>query len=153
MYNKRRSNLELEWERRESFVCVCLFRVALVASGGSQARGWIRDVAAGLCHGHSHARSELHLQSIHSSWQRLILNPLIEARDRTWKPHGSYSDSFPLCHNGNSLNKRVNFKGTLENKVCKNSQAKRYFFLLVWRGLQIKFWNKNDIARRVFGQN
>ena len=48
----------------------CLFRAAHVAYGGSQARGLIRAVAA-----------DLH----HSSWQRWILNPLIEARDGTRK--------------------------------------------------------------------
>ena len=36
----------------------CLFRVASVAYGGSQARGQIRAVAAGLCHNHSNARSK-----------------------------------------------------------------------------------------------
>ena len=33
----------------------CLFRAALVAYGGSQARGQIRAVGAGLCHRHSNA--------------------------------------------------------------------------------------------------
>ena len=42
-----------------------------MAYGGSQARGPIRDVATGLHHSHSSARSELHL------------NPLGEARDQT----------------------------------------------------------------------
>ena len=32
-----------------------LFRAALTAYGGSQARGQIRAVAAGLCHSHSNA--------------------------------------------------------------------------------------------------
>ena len=31
-----------------SFLCVCLFRAALLAYGGSQARGQIRTAAAGL---------------------------------------------------------------------------------------------------------
>ena len=35
------------------------FRVEPVAYEGSQARGRIRDVAAGLCQSHSNARSEL----------------------------------------------------------------------------------------------
>ena len=41
------------------FVCFCLFRAAPVAHGGSQARGGIGAVAAGLHHSHSNARSEL----------------------------------------------------------------------------------------------
>ena len=54
-----------------------------MAYGGSQARGRIGAVAAGLRQSHamwdlSHVR-DLH----HSPWQRRILNPLSEARDRT----------------------------------------------------------------------
>ena len=44
------------------FFVFCLFRDALAAYGGSQARGLTGAVAAGLCHSHSNARSELHLQ-------------------------------------------------------------------------------------------
>ena len=40
-------------------------------------------VAAGLHHSHSSARSEPPLDLHHSSWQRWILNPLSEARDRS----------------------------------------------------------------------
>ena len=47
----------------DSFVVVGggLFRAALTAYGGSQARGQIRVVAASLHHSHSNARSESHL--------------------------------------------------------------------------------------------
>ena len=60
------------------FFIFCLFvfsGAAPVAYGGSQARGLIGAVAAGLRH---------------SSWQCQILNPLCEARDQTWNlmvPH------------------------------------------------------------------
>ena len=40
----------------------CLFRAAAAAYGGSQARGQIGAAVAGLCHSHSNARSESHLQ-------------------------------------------------------------------------------------------
>ena len=44
-------------------VCVCvLFRAAPVAYGGSQARGPIGAIAAGLHHSHSNSRSEPHLR-------------------------------------------------------------------------------------------
>ena len=64
---------------------------APVASGGSQAKGLIGAVAAGLhhSHSHSHARSEPRLRPTpqlrlhHSSGRRRILNPLSEAKDRT----------------------------------------------------------------------
>ena len=45
------------------FFFVCLFfRAALVAHGGSQARGLIRATAAGLRQSHSNARSKPSLQ-------------------------------------------------------------------------------------------
>jgi len=43
------------------FFGFCLFRAPPVALGGSQARGPIGAVAAGLHHSHSHARSEPYL--------------------------------------------------------------------------------------------
>ena len=43
------------------FMCVCLFRAAPAAHGGSQARGLIGATAAGLHHSHSNTRSEPHL--------------------------------------------------------------------------------------------
>ena len=47
--------------------CVCLFllfRATPMAHGGSQARGRIGAIAAGLRHSHSNIRSELCLQPI-----------------------------------------------------------------------------------------
>ena len=44
------------------FVFLSFSRVAPMAYGGSQARGLIWAVAAGLCHSHSNARSEPSLQ-------------------------------------------------------------------------------------------
>ena len=44
------------------FVYVCLFRAACMAYGGSQARGQIRAIAAGLRHSHSNMGPQLHLQ-------------------------------------------------------------------------------------------
>ena len=41
-------------------VFALLFRAAPMAYGGSQARGRIGATAAGLHHGHSHARSSTH---------------------------------------------------------------------------------------------
>ena len=40
-----------------------IFRPAPMACGGSQARGWIRAVAASLCHSHSNERSEPHVRT------------------------------------------------------------------------------------------
>ena len=46
------------------FLSFCLFRAAGAAYGGSQARGLIRVIAAGLHHSHSNAGSQLCLQHI-----------------------------------------------------------------------------------------
>ena len=56
-----------------------------MAYGSFQARGPIVAVDPVLCHSHSNARSELHLQPTpdHSLQQHQILNPLSEARDCT----------------------------------------------------------------------
>ena len=66
-------------QRRFYFFILFYFRAAPAAYGVSQTRGLIRAPAASLCQSHSNARSKPH----HSSWQRWILNPLSEARDRT----------------------------------------------------------------------
>ena len=43
-------------------IIILLFRAALEAYGGSQARGRIGTTAASLCHSHSNVGSELHLR-------------------------------------------------------------------------------------------
>ena len=62
------------------FVFVCFFRVEPVAHGGSRARGQIRDVATTTARPDPSLVCDLH----HSSRPCRILNPLSEARDRTW---------------------------------------------------------------------
>ena len=47
---------------RKSFLCVCLFRAALVAYGGSLAGGRVGAVASCLCQSHSKVGSEPSLQ-------------------------------------------------------------------------------------------
>ena len=76
--------------------CFCLFRAAPAACGGSQARGLISPVAAGLCQNHSNARSNPHLQPVaHGNTGSLT-------QGLNLQPHGSQSDSFPLHHDRNS---------------------------------------------------
>ena len=43
------------------YIFFCLFRAVPMAYGGSQVRGQIRAVAAGLHHSHSNTGSELHV--------------------------------------------------------------------------------------------
>ena len=52
-------------------------------SGSSQTRGQIWTTASFLCHSHSSTRSKLCLQPTLQLRQHRILNPLIEARNRT----------------------------------------------------------------------
>ena len=66
-----------------NFYSFCFFRTALRAYGGSQARGLIGAVAAGLHHSHNNARSELHLRPTPKLTAMPILNPLSKARDQT----------------------------------------------------------------------
>ena len=53
--------MEEEAELFVGFLFVCLFRATPVAYGGSQARGLIRTLAAGLHQSHSNTRSNPHL--------------------------------------------------------------------------------------------
>ena len=59
-YSMRALKFSADW-LNFFFVLFFLFRTALAAYGGSQARGLIRAGAAGLQHSHSNAESELHL--------------------------------------------------------------------------------------------
>ena len=79
-----------------------LFRVTPSAYGGSQARGWIRAVAAGLCQSHSNARPELPLWPTQQLMAMPDPQPTEQGQGSNLQPHGSQSDLFPLCHNGNS---------------------------------------------------
>ena len=58
------SSLSFYWIHKYSsfffFFFFGLFRASPMACGGSQARGLIEDVAAGLTHSHGNARSKLH---------------------------------------------------------------------------------------------
>ena len=58
---------------------VCLFGATPAAYGSSQARSWIGAVATATATPDLSCICNLH----HGSWQRQILNPLSEARDRT----------------------------------------------------------------------
>ena len=66
-----------------SFFVFCLFRAAPAAYGGSQARGLIGAIVAGLHLSYSNARSEHVYDLHHSSRQHWIVNSLSEARDQT----------------------------------------------------------------------
>jgi len=81
-----------------------LFRAKPVAYGRSQARGWIRAVAAGLHHRHSPMPDLSRICDIHHNlWQHQILNPLSEARNWTCLLMDTSQARNPLNHNGNSL--------------------------------------------------
>ena len=78
-----------QWNQEESIWSCFLFfflfafsRATRVARGGSQARGRIGAVATGY-RATATWDPSLVCDLYHSSWQRWILNPLSEARDRT----------------------------------------------------------------------
>ena len=66
------------------YLFVCLFRATPTAYGGSQARGQIGAVTAGLCHSHSNTGSEPHLWPTPQLMVTSIPNLLSKARDRTF---------------------------------------------------------------------
>ena len=78
-----------------------LFRAALKAYGGSWARSLIGAVAAGLRH--SHVISEPRLWPTPQLTATPHPQPTERGQGSNPKPHGSSLDSFPLCHDGNSL--------------------------------------------------
>jgi len=107
------------------FIVFCLFRATPKAYGSSQARGPIRPAAAGLHHSHSNARlpglshvCDLH----HSSWQRRILNPLSEARDRTRNLMVPSQIHFHCSTTGTPVFKIK----IIKNKKNKNKKEGRY---------------------------
>ena len=79
-----------------------IFSAAPAADGSCWARGRIGAAAASLCH--ATAISHLsHICNLHcSSWQRLIINPLSEARDRIHILMDTRQLFNPLSPNGNS---------------------------------------------------
>ena len=78
-----------------------LFRAAPEAYGDSKGRGLIGATAAGLHQSHSNARTELHLRPTPQLTAKPDPQPTNRGRGSNPKPHGSYSDSFPLHHDGN----------------------------------------------------
>ena len=70
-----------------------------MAYGGSQARGLIGATAASLHHSYSSAGSKLHLQAMATPNPQ----PTERGQGLNWQPYGSWSDSFPLRHDGSSL--------------------------------------------------
>ena len=66
------------------FFFFCLFRAASVAYGGSQARSWIGATASGYTTATAKHDPSWVCNPHRSSQQCQILNPLSEARDRTW---------------------------------------------------------------------
>ena len=85
------------------FFVFCLYRATPEAYGGYQAKGQIGALAPSLYHRDSNIRSKPRL------WPTLQLTatpdprPTERGQGLNPQPHGSKSDSFRLCHDGNSL--------------------------------------------------
>ena len=80
----RKCMLTTTWNLLLLLLLFCFFGAALLAYGGSQARGLIGTTAAGLHHNHRNTRFEPCLQPTPCSWRCQILNPLSKAKDQTW---------------------------------------------------------------------
>ena len=65
------------------------FRATPVAYGGSQARSRNGAIAVGLCHSHSNAGSEPHLQPTRHLLATLNPKPSKQGQRSTPQPHGS----------------------------------------------------------------
>ena len=70
------------------FIYLCLFRAILMAHGGSQARGQIGAVAAGLHHSHSNTRFKLCLWPTLQLMAMLDLQPTEQGQGSNLRPHG-----------------------------------------------------------------
>ena len=75
------------------FFVFCLFRAAPVAYGGSQARGQIGAVAAGLHHSHSDTGSKPHLQPTQQLSAMADPQPTKQGQGLNAHPHGGYVGS------------------------------------------------------------
>ena len=84
-----------------------------MAYGGSQGRGHIGATAAGLTTATAMPDPSRVCDPHYSSWQCWILNPLIEARDRTLNL--MVSSRIPPHHDGNSEAFSLTQPGTKEN--------------------------------------
>ena len=70
-----------------------LFRAAPAAYGGSQARGRVGAIAAGLHHSHSNAGSELHLWPTPQLMAMTDPQPTAQGQGSNLHPHGYQSGS------------------------------------------------------------
>ena len=92
------------------FFFFLLFRASPAAYGSSQTRGRIRATGAVLYHSHSNTGSWPHL------WPTSQLMATPDPQPTEWDqglnphPHGYLSDSFLLCHNGNSRTSKATLK-------------------------------------------
>ena len=83
-------------------IFILLFRAALGAYGGSQARGRIGAAAASLHQSHSNARSELRLRPPPQLTATPDPEPTEPGQESNSQPHGSQSDLSPLHDDGKS---------------------------------------------------
>ena len=79
-----------------------LFRAVPATYGNSQAKGRIGTTVAGLRHSYSNVGSKPHLRSAPQLTAAPDPQPTERGQRLNPPPHGYWSDSFPLCHNGNS---------------------------------------------------
>ena len=100
---------------------MCLFRDAPAAHGGSQARGLIGAVAAGIYHSHGCMGSEPYLKPTPQLTATSDPQPTEQGHGLNLCPHGYWSDSFPLSHD-------VNSKDDIFLEFCTVNDVCTFFF-------------------------
>ena len=85
------------------YLFIVFSMAALMAYGGSQARGVIRAVVAGLCHSHSNAGSKLRLRPTPQLMAMPDPKPTDQGQGLNLYPHGYWSGLLLLSNNGNSI--------------------------------------------------
>ena len=130
--------LDIVARRQEScgvFFFVCLFyrhiSIPMVYIGGD-AFFVVIFTAAGLHHSHSNTGSKLCLQPTPQLTATIDPSPTMQGQGLNSQPHDSQSDSFPLCHNGNSkkgclYTKEGAFLQTMRMEIIQGAQGKVYY--------------------------
>ena len=115
------------------FICFCFLEPYPLAYGGSQARGLIGAIAAGLHHSHSNTSDPSHVCHLcHSSWQHWILNPLIEARGWTHNLMVPTGNHFHCATTGTPV--RIYLNTQKNSRKFKNSLWVQAGPWLLWMG-------------------
>ena len=130
-------------KKRKAYLCsffLVFFRAEPEVYGGSQARGPIRVVAAGIHHSYSNVRSEPCLDLHHSSRKRQILNSVSEARDQTCVLMDTSQIHFPWATTG------IPISIFMKSRMAQSVSAS---YVRVQVNLGLFFWKMRRIRENI----